>query len=238
MHFHASSLLAAFFVARVAASPFASEIPDVSTSKIQKRTPGNVFVCEEVNWGGRCSYIQSGLDNCIQLGDDWIWQISSFGPDEGATCFAYDQSDCSDGGSSWTFQSPGDASGGDWADSISSYKCVSNGDGGNGGGGENGGGSGTFTGDATWYTPDGGFGACGNPLQNDDFIVALSEANYDGGSHCGQTIEVQYNGQTIDLNVQDLCPGCGGDGIDIAVGAFASIENTDVGVLSVSWRFV
>ncbi|KAJ7218814.1 hypothetical protein C8J57DRAFT_1095429, partial [Mycena rebaudengoi] len=72
---------------------------------------------------------------------------------------------------------------------------------------------------ATWYTPNGGVGACGAPLQNSDFIVALSEAHYDGGGHCWQHLDVEYNGQHIDVTVGDLCPGCTTDGLDLSEGA-------------------
>ncbi len=41
---------------------------------------------------------------------------------------------------------------------------------------------------ATWYTPDGGHGACGTTLQNSDNIVALSNDQYAGGAHCGKVI--------------------------------------------------
>ena len=43
---------------------------------------------------------------------------------------------------------------------------------------------------ATFYDPDGGLGACGNPIQNSDFAVALTSPNYDNGAHCGQPITV------------------------------------------------
>jgi hypothetical protein len=39
---------------------------------------------------------------------------------------------------------------------------------------------------------DGGFDACGSPLQNTDFIVALGPVHWVGGSHCRQTVNVQY----------------------------------------------
>ncbi|KAJ7805989.1 hypothetical protein B0H14DRAFT_2382194, partial [Mycena olivaceomarginata] len=54
---------------------------------------------------------------------------------------------------------------------------------------------------ATYYDPNGGTGACGSVLQNKDFIVALGTGNWAGGAHCGQTVNV---------TVQDLCPGCQG----------------------------
>ncbi|KAJ7095642.1 RlpA-like double-psi beta-barrel-protein domain-containing protein-containing protein, partial [Mycena epipterygia] len=77
---------------------------------------------------------------------------------------------------------------------------------------------------ATYYDPDGGFGACGTQLQNSDFIVALPESQYDNGAHCGQTVNVEYQGNSIQVTVADLCPGCQGeDGIDLAEGAMAAL---------------
>ncbi|KAJ7242156.1 hypothetical protein B0H12DRAFT_852521 [Mycena haematopus] len=59
--------------------------------------------------------------------------------------------------------------------------------------GSNGGGGGTpppgsFNGLATYYDPGGAFGACGIPLQNSDFIVALGEGTWDGGSIAGKQL--------------------------------------------------
>ncbi|KAJ7199040.1 RlpA-like double-psi beta-barrel-protein domain-containing protein-containing protein [Mycena pura] len=99
----------------------------------------------------------------------------------------------------------------------------------------------SFNGLATFYDPNGGFGACGSPLQNGDFIVALGEANWDGGAHCGQTVNVQFQGRSFQVTVQDLCPGCqGANGIDLAEGAMAALDPNYIndGVISVVWSFV
>ncbi|KAF7328266.1 hypothetical protein MVEN_02566500 [Mycena venus] len=98
----------------------------------------------------------------------------------------------------------------------------------------------SFNGLATYYDPDGGFGACGSRLQNSDFIVALGTGHWDGGSHCGQTVNVQYQGRTIQVSVQDLCPGCqGANGIDLSEGAIAALDSNYKidGVISVVWSF-
>ncbi|KAJ6596391.1 RlpA-like double-psi beta-barrel-protein domain-containing protein-containing protein, partial [Mycena vulgaris] len=84
----------------------------------------------------------------------------------------------------------------------------------------------SFNGLATFYDPDGGLGACGSPLQNGDFIVALGTGHWDGGSHCGQTLNVQYHGRTIQVSVQDFCPGCqGANGLDLSEGAMAALDS-------------
>ncbi|KAJ6479104.1 RlpA-like double-psi beta-barrel-protein domain-containing protein-containing protein [Mycena sanguinolenta] len=90
---------------------------------------------------------------------------------------------------------------------------------------------------ATWYTPDGNVGACGAPMQNSDFIVALSSAHYKDGAHCWQHLNVEYNGKNIDVTIGDLCPGCGTDGIDLSEGAFAALADLGVGVIPVQWNF-
>ncbi|KAJ7757782.1 RlpA-like double-psi beta-barrel-protein domain-containing protein-containing protein [Mycena maculata] len=90
---------------------------------------------------------------------------------------------------------------------------------------------------ATFYTPNGGIGACGAPLQNSDFIMALNEAQYNGGAHCWQHLDVEYNRKTINVTVGDLCPGCGTDGLDLSEGAFASLADLSIGVLTVNWSF-
>ncbi|KAJ6504937.1 RlpA-like double-psi beta-barrel-protein domain-containing protein-containing protein [Mycena vulgaris] len=98
----------------------------------------------------------------------------------------------------------------------------------------------SFTGLATFYDPNGQPGACGSPLQNGDFIVALGMGHWDGGSHCGQTVNVQYQGRTIQVSVQDLCPGCqGANGIDLSEGAMAALDSNYIndGVISVVWSF-
>ncbi|KAJ7089020.1 RlpA-like double-psi beta-barrel-protein domain-containing protein-containing protein, partial [Mycena crocata] len=93
---------------------------------------------------------------------------------------------------------------------------------------------------ATFYRPEGGFGSCGWQIQNSDFIVALGEGHYDNGAHCGQTINVEYNGRSISLTVADRCPGCQGDnGIDLSEGAMAALDGNYLndGVINVNWSF-
>ncbi|KAF7366054.1 Barwin-like endoglucanase [Mycena venus] len=85
--------------------------------------------------------------------------------------------------------------------------------------------------------PGGGLGACGNPIQNSDFAVALSSTNYAGGAHCGQNVNVNFNGASITVTVADLCTGCEADGIDLTQGAFQALADPSVGVIEVNWDF-
>ncbi|KAF7319626.1 hypothetical protein HMN09_00303000 [Mycena chlorophos] len=108
------------------------------------------------------------------------------------------------------------------------------------GGGGSGTGGETFTGRATYYGPGGALGACGTPIQNSDFVVALGEDTWDGGAHCGEAVSVTYQGTTIQVTALDLCPGCQGpDGIDLVVAPMAALDPNYVndGVITVTWGF-
>ncbi|KAI0346650.1 hypothetical protein BDW22DRAFT_789809 [Trametopsis cervina] len=107
-----------------------------NATHLQKRTVGGVYICVDINWGGRCGYAVQPLNTCIVLGSDWNKQISSFGPDPCTRCFASSYSNCGANispttGDSWTFNYPGDPSGGagaqspytPWNDKISSFSC-------------------------------------------------------------------------------------------------------------------
>ncbi|KAJ8469780.1 hypothetical protein ONZ45_g16779 [Pleurotus djamor] len=90
-------------------------------------------------------------------------------------------------------------------------------------------------GDATFFQP--GLGACGANSLSTDLIVALSPSQFAGGANCFKHIKVNFNGRQIDATVVDLCPGCGGDGIDLSPTAFELLENPDVGRIQVDWNF-
>ncbi|KAF7323562.1 hypothetical protein MKEN_00576500 [Mycena kentingensis (nom. inval.)] len=92
--------------------------------------PGGVFLCGDVNWKGICGYSVQPLNECILLADPWLKAVSSFGPDPGATCFAFASGNCDAGEAEWSFDFPGDDSGGlattnAWNDKITSFACVS-----------------------------------------------------------------------------------------------------------------
>ncbi|KAL5521459.1 hypothetical protein ACEPAF_2207 [Sanghuangporus sanghuang] len=99
---------------------------NATSTSVEKRTPGGVFICTELNWGGTCGYAVQPLNECIPLGSDWDKQISSFGPDPCTICFAYRESNCDE--AEWEFTNPGDATGGlgtsdPWNDQISAFLC-------------------------------------------------------------------------------------------------------------------
>ena len=64
--------------------------PYAPADMVQKRNIGGVYICTDINWGGRCGYAVQPLGECIVLGSDWNKQISSFGPDDCTYCAAYE----------------------------------------------------------------------------------------------------------------------------------------------------
>ncbi|KAF9531338.1 RlpA-like double-psi beta-barrel-protein domain-containing protein-containing protein [Crepidotus variabilis] len=95
-----------------------------------------------------------------------------------------------------------------------------------------------FNGDATWFHPGPGFGSCGKESNDNDLVVALSTAEANHNSHCGQRIRVNYQGKTVDVTVVDTCPGCSQYSIDLSPAAFQKLAPLSVGRIQVSWNFI
>ncbi|KAF8181052.1 RlpA-like double-psi beta-barrel-protein domain-containing protein-containing protein [Pholiota molesta] len=93
-----------------------------------------------------------------------------------------------------------------------------------------------FSGDATWYNT--GLGSCGVTNSDSDFVVALSTADAANGQHCGQQIQVQYQGRTVQATVEDTCPGCSQGSIDLTPAAFQQLASLDAGRIQVTWNFI
>jgi len=97
--------------------------------------------------------------------------------------------------------------------------------------------SGANSAKASYYSPAGGLGSCGKPLQNSDFIVALPPSYMKAS--CSKCVDVFYNGKSIKVTVEDTCPGCATTGrIDLSIGAWKALEsNTGKGLIPVTWSF-
>lgn len=97
-----------------------------------------------------------------------------------------------------------------------------------------------YSGQATFYYPDGGDGACGSSIQNIQYALALSSDIYNGGQYCYDyvTITNTDTGTTQTAQVLDECPGCGEYDIDLTIGLFEALGGTvDEGVFPVEWSF-
>lgn len=94
-------------------------------------------------------------------------------------------------------------------------------------------------GDITIYDNTGAAGACGKPLTDDMMIVALAHGAFGASTYnymtgeatnpwCGQKITIEYEGNTIDAVIQDLCPGCAGEyDIDLSLAAWKALTGLD-----------
>lgn len=62
----------------------------------------------------------------------------------------------------------------------------------------------------SYYYPNGGDGASGNALQNDQMVAAIQTSMYSGGQHCGKMVKVSRTdkpGKSIMVKIADECPG-------------------------------
>ncbi|KAH7084975.1 hypothetical protein BKA63DRAFT_559643 [Paraphoma chrysanthemicola] len=101
--------------------------------------------------------------------------------------------------------------------------------------------------DMTIYDNNGGFGACGTKLYDTDMIVALAQPAWGASTYdtmtgaatnpwCGQKIKVDYNGNSIEATIMDLCPGCSGHDIDLSLAAWTKLTGlTEKTRLKASW---
>jgi len=79
--------------------------------------------------------------------------------------------------------------------------------------------SGTYSGQATFYSQGGAAGSCGNYASDSDYVVAVNAAQMNSG-WCGRTVKVTNtaNGATITAKVADTCPGCSYGSLDLSTG--------------------
>ncbi|POY70376.1 hypothetical protein BMF94_6657 [Rhodotorula taiwanensis] len=98
--------------------------------------------------------------------------------------------------------------------------------------------SGSYSGQATFYTQGGVAGSCGTVHGDGDYIVAVSASMMNSGL-CGKTVQITNtaNGKSISATVADTCPGCGYGSLDLSTGAFGALGSYDQGVLPISWSY-
>jgi len=96
--------------------------------------------------------------------------------------------------------------------------------------------SNAITGSMTWYTPNGGTGACWTMggISNNENAIAMNHVQYDA-SWCGKQICISYNGKTTTAIVKDLCPDgvCGYGHLDSTPGVWNSLgADMSMGVIN------
>ncbi|EJT45658.1 hypothetical protein A1Q1_05807 [Trichosporon asahii var. asahii CBS 2479] len=90
-------------------------------------------------------------------------------------------------------------------------------------------------GEASFYDVAGGNTYCGGHFSNDDAVVALSQSywnqitggGYSTGPPCGKKISITWNGITKECTVQDMCPECPPNKLDLARGFWKSFTGGD-----------
>ncbi|MDX3661037.1 RlpA-like double-psi beta-barrel domain-containing protein [Streptomyces sp. ID05-26A] len=99
------------------------------------------------------------------------------------------------------------------------------------------------SGTASYYN-DAGYGACGTQINAaTQMLVAAPAAlwttpNPNNDPLCRKSIRVTHNGKTITVPIKDKCPSCASNKIDLSQPAFASLANTSVGIINVTWQIV
>lgn len=101
--------------------------------------------------------------------------------------------------------------------------------------------SGTFSGQATFYSP--GLGACGETNTDSDMICALNYVQFDAvntpnpnnNPDCNRKINVFYQGKTITVTMVDRCPGCQDGDLDLSPTAFSQLADESVGRIDITW---
>jgi len=127
--------------------------------------------------------------------------------------------------------------------------------GGGGSGGSSGGGSdpfgnffaGTQTGQLTFYEL--GLTACGSTPTDSDMVAAASEHLFDAvpGANgnpndnpiCGKQVQIEFEGHTIVVSIQDRCVACASTDLDLSPSAFSQLASQSRGRVSgAQWHFV
>ena len=100
-------------------------------------------------------------------------------------------------------------------------------------------------GEMTFYN-NSGFGACGTQINAaTQMLVAVSHTwwtapNPNNDPLCqGVSVEVTYHGKTITVPVEDKCPSCASNHLDLSQPAFAALAPLSVGIVhGIHWKFV
>jgi expansin (peptidoglycan-binding protein) len=96
---------------------------------------------------------------------------------------------------------------------------------------------GSAAGQATYYAADGG-GNCSFDKVAEPLVVALGNAEYQGGAACGGYLDVKGPKGSVRVKITDRCPECAAGHIDLSRQAFARIGAIDDGIIKVSYSQV
>ncbi|KAJ2977767.1 hypothetical protein NQ176_g4191 [Zarea fungicola] len=92
---------------------------------------------------------------------------------------------------------------------------------------------------ASWYQPNGNYGACGLQLYNNDNVIAIPPAFWHNKANCHKKVLLEYRGKKIITTIEDLCPSCASDKIDLTEGLFRRFDSTQLGILkNLEWKIL
>lgn len=58
-----------------------------------------------------------------------------------------------------------------------------------------------FQGSMTWFSPRGAMTGCTPAVPDADMAIAIPEAAWDNGAHCGKQVSITANGKTVKATV-------------------------------------
>ncbi|XP_006812919.2 uncharacterized protein LOC102803478 [Saccoglossus kowalevskii] len=101
----------------------------------------------------------------------------------------------------------------------------------------------TYSGEATFYygaaTAAAGSGACMINTGGDLMIGAMTAALWDESQACGECVEVTGpQGDTVFIQIIDLCAGCPEGDINLSTDAFTQLGNLEDGRIDIEWKVV
>ncbi|CUA69873.1 hypothetical protein RSOLAG22IIIB_04129 [Rhizoctonia solani] len=87
---------------------------------------GGVYFCTDADFKGKCLFVSGFAENqCVNFGNEFNDQVTSFGPDKGLACLLYSDGDCKGTNPGGWFVNPGSSnlSQQKFNDIASSFKC-------------------------------------------------------------------------------------------------------------------
>ncbi|KAJ1974951.1 hypothetical protein H4R35_003375 [Dimargaris xerosporica] len=100
------------------------------------------------------------------------------------------------------------------------------------------------SGEGTYYFPEGGYGACGTTLTNNDAVVAMSFGDFGGDANpnnspmCGREVEITTGKGVVRAKVADKCEACKPDDLDMTPSVFEQVADMAAGRVPIAWKFV
>ncbi|KAA1071763.1 hypothetical protein PGT21_018652 [Puccinia graminis f. sp. tritici] len=95
------------------------------------------------------------------------------------------------------------------------------------------------SGEARYYeVATGAQTACGGYHTSSQAICAAGASVFGQGHRCGKYLVVYYGSKHVICILDDKCPSCAGDSLDLSPAVFKALAPLSQGVLQVHWQFV